>query len=97
MNGQADSKGINWSWLADWWAKCRKSQELEIAVGSLWVIRRDDGDPFGPRSMTPSKVLAVKDGWVKYSLGPDETKYSEMRRTVRMFLELYEPYTEEVA
>jgi hypothetical protein len=63
----------------------------EIAVGSLWTLRPDKGDPFPAKNHEPSRVLEVKDGWVRYYLGayfPDE------RETVDMFLFMYEPVKE---
>ena len=65
----------------------------EIAVGSLWVIRRDKGDPFGVRSSRygTARVLDVKNGWVRYAIG---TGSPDNRRDVGMFLYLYEPVKE---
>ena len=94
-------EGINYAGLARharfiecmrWLISRRKTveEQPEIAVGSLWTL--NTGDPF-PSKYEPSRVLDVKDGWVRYYLGsvfPDE------RRTVESFLQIYKPYKEEL-
>jgi hypothetical protein len=60
----------------------------EIAIGSQWVLKRTDGDPFPPIYIWPVKILDVKDGWVRFYFGPFSP---DNRCKVQTFLDVYEP------
>lgn len=65
----------------------RKQEPREIGLpepGELWELRSDD--PFESK-YKPVKIIAVKDGWVRYYMGrafPDE------RMKASFFVRMYE-------
>lgn len=62
----------------------------EISIGSKWTLR-SNGDPF-PSKYPPAEILDVKDGWVRYSMGPPTMSlFPDNRREIDSFLQIYEP------
>lgn len=79
------------------WLQCfkRRTNELarnaapEIAVGSLWVLRATDNDPFPARTdLPPVVILGVQNGWVRYGY---PIVFTDQRMEVDMFLHCYKP------
>ena len=70
----------------------------EISVGSLWVLKGDKGDPFPSKfrsmgKLGAARILDVKDGWVRYSMGPPAfSLFPDNRQEVGEFLRMYEPW-----
>jgi len=82
--------------LFRWWFNGKTVERIdppsepkpEIAVGSLWVFRGEKKDPFPRKSYPPVRVLAVKDGWVRYDMPPI---FRDSRLEIDSFIHCYEP------
>lgn len=63
------------------------SVTTEIVRGQTYLLRGNDGDPFPRKDRTPVKILDVRSGWVRYSMG---TMFTDERMEQRMFLRIYD-------
>lgn len=55
-------------------------------IGSKWMLRAENGDPFPPKDFKPVEVLDVKDGWVRYRMN---RYFDDERISVGLFLSIY--------
>lgn len=55
--------------------------------GELWTLKRDN-DPWGGRDNLNIKILDVRDGWVRYYIGPT---FNDERLEMDRFLYCYIP------
>lgn len=53
----------------------------------LWVLKGDDESPWPAKKYAPVTIIAVLDGWVRYSIN---YIFSDERMKTDLFLNLYE-------
>lgn len=66
----------------------KNGTQPEPNIGEEWVLRGNDGDPFEPKRSLPAKILDIKGGWVRYSIGASRI-FCDERMRVSMFVRLY--------
>lgn len=57
----------------------------KITAGEKWRLQENIGDPFPPIRPVIARILEVKDGWVRYSLGI----FNDQRMPITRFTSLY--------
>ena len=58
-----------------------------IAPGERWLLRADKGDPWGQKPYRPVTILDVRDGWVRYDMGPGP--FRDERKKIDDFVYMY--------
>jgi hypothetical protein len=73
--------------LLKFWKPERKESYSVPAKGDKWILRTDNGDPWGCK-FPPVKVLDVKDGWVRYKIG--DIIFTDERMKIEQFVSVYD-------
>ena len=79
------------TWLKRLLCKDEKKPEVptlpEIAAGQRWILCLSTSDPWGMKPYRPVMILDVRDGWVRYDMGPGP--FRDERKTVVEFVGMY--------
>ena len=57
--------------------------------GDQYKIRDNSEDPFPPKKHMLIRVLEVKSGWVRYSIGDNEILFQDERMEVSQFVRVF--------
>ena len=67
--------------------------ENKAIIGAKYILKLQSGDPFGPKTLRAAEVLDVKEGWVKYKLGPI---FNDERMEEKRFLAIFRNAAEDL-
>ena len=85
-------------WLKRLLCKGEQKQEKPelptIAPGERWLLCPSNGDPWGQKPYRPVTILDVRDGWVRYDMGPGP--FRDERKKIGEFVGMYRLVTPNV-
>lgn len=85
--------------MLDWLKRllCKGEQKQEkpelptIAPGERWLLCPSNGDPWGQKPYRPVTILDVRNGWVRYDMGPGP--FRDERKKIGEFVGMYKLVT----